>query len=300
MRRAKATWLFVVLALTGCSRSPVPATKLNPPSAPAPSSKPTTAAAAEPARFTAVISARHIANVSAQVEGTLKSVDVRLGDQVREGDVIATIDDRLLRQAAAAARAVADTRNGALRAALAHSQHAAAEVERGLKLQSSGLVSQQALETLKSEHATAQTDILQTQGARREALALLEQAQRNLEWTVVRAPVAGTIALRFADPGNQVHRDEALVRIVADEAPWIRFGVPATERGRVAVGDAITFVSADGTLRAPAHVVHIAPDVDPLSELMLAEGSLAAGEPTLHPGFAGYVVPVDDSPGVQK
>jgi RND family efflux transporter MFP subunit len=245
----------------------------------------------EDVRFTAVISARHIANVSAQVEGTLKTVAVRLGESVAVGDVLATIDNRMPRQAAAAARAIADMRKAAARAALARARHSAAELDRGLKLQGSGLVSEQALETLRSAHADAQAEIVQAQAASREALALLAQAQRSLEWTVVRAPVAGTIALRFVDPGNQVHRDEALVRIVADDAPWIRFGMPARERDLVGVGDAITFVSVDGTLRTPAEVVHIAPDVDPLSELVLAEGSFTQHLlPSLYPGFAGYVV----------
>lgn len=254
------------------------------------SGAPSAAASAQPARFTAVISARHVANVAAQVEGTLRTVDVRLGDKVNEGDVIATIDDRLLRQAAAAARAVADTRSAAVRAALARAQHAAAELERGLKLQGEGLVTQQALATLKSADSEAQAEVLGAEAERREALALLDRAQRSLEWAVVRAPVSGTVALRFADPGNQVHLEQALVRIVADEAPWIRFGIPAEQRAQVAVGDAVTFVSLDGARGAAAHVVHIAPDVDPLSELVLAEGSLADPDMDLKPGVAGYVV----------
>ncbi|HKY36111.1 MAG TPA: efflux RND transporter periplasmic adaptor subunit [Polyangiaceae bacterium] len=274
----------------GCNRgrSPVSEAKPPPPVAPADAAP---VAAAEQLSFIAVISARHIANVSAQVEGTLRSVNVRLGESVREGDVIATIDDRLLRHMAAAARAVADTRSAQARASLGRAQHSASELERGLKLQSSGLVSQQVLETLQSDHESARTEVLQTQAASREALALLEQAERSLEFAVVRAPVTGTVALRFVDPGNQVHREEALVRIVADEAPWIRFGIPAQHRERLKVGDAITFVSLDGALKAPAQVVHIAPDVDPLSELVLAEGSLAAtNQAALFPGSAGYVL----------
>lgn len=283
---------LLVSSLMGCTRQrPLP-NQANQPSAHAPVQAHERAAAeAGPARFVAVISARHIANVSAQVEGTLKSVDVRLGDSVREGDVLATIDDKALRQAASAARAVADMRNAEVRAALARAQHSASELERGLKLQSSGLVSLQALEALKSSHSDAQAAVLQTQAASREGLALLSQAQRGLEWSIVRAPVAGTIALRFADPGNQVHLDQPLVRIVADDAPWIRFGMPARDRDRIAVGDRVTFVSVDGSRHAPAQVVHIAPDVDPLSELILGEASFSnALEEALYPGFGGYVV----------
>jgi RND family efflux transporter MFP subunit len=283
--------LFVLSsAAAGCNRGRNSVSEAKRP-APVATASVAPVVATEPLRFTAVISAKHIANVSAQVEGTLRSVNVRLGESVREGDVIATIDDRQLRQMAAAARAVADSRAAQVRASLGRAQHSASELERGLKLQSTGLVSEQVLETLKSDHASAQAEVLQSQAASREALALLEQAQRNLEYAVVRAPVGGTVALRFVDPGNQVHREEALVRIVADEAPWIRFGIPAQERGRLKVGDAITFVSLDGVLKAPAQVAHMAPDVDPLSDLVLAEGSLASGhEAALFPGSVGYVL----------
>jgi RND family efflux transporter MFP subunit len=292
MNRASLLTVFLGFAvgIAGCGRGTSRAAEAKPP-APVAKASASLPVEAQPVRFTAVISARHIANVSAQVEGTLRSVNVRLGQTVNEGDVIATIDDRILRQVAAAARAVADTRGAQVRASLGRAKHSASELERGLKLQSSGLVSQQALETLKSDHASAQAEVLQTQAASREALALLEQAQRNLEYAVVRAPVAGTVALRFVDPGNQVHREQALVRVVADEAPWIRFGIPAQERSHLKVGDAIKFVNLDGSLEAPAHVVHIAPDVDPLSELVLAEGSLAStNEAALFPGSAGYVI----------
>ena len=64
-----------------------------------------------------------------------------------------------------------------------------------------------------------------------------------------------------------------------------------------AVGDAIDFVNLDGSLVAPAHVVHIAPDVDPLSELVLAEGSLVSTNvAALLPGSAGYVTPNGKKP----
>jgi hypothetical protein len=58
----------------------------------------------------------------------------------------------------------------------------------------------------------------------------------------------------------------------------------------VKVGDSISFLSVDGERRAAARIVHIAPDVDPLSDLVLAEGSLEQQDAELHPGFPGYVV----------
>jgi HlyD family secretion protein len=238
----------------------------------------------------AVIAARHTASVTSQVEGTLLSVDVRLGDFVATGDKLATIDDRPMREAAAAARASAAVRGAEARVAAVRARHAAAELQRQQRLQREGLVSAQAREAAEAVRAETKAELEKALAAAREAAAALESAERSLTQAVVRAPVPGLIATRFVDPGNEVRRGDALVRIVARETPWIRFGMPASRRESVKVGDAVEFASIDRRFVVPGRISHVAPDVDPLSELVIAEAALeAAVETGLYPGLGGYV-----------
>ena len=289
MKRLEA--LLLLLSACACANTreareaatePAPATADRPP-------KPRVSPEEAP-RFVAVIAARHTANVTSQVEGVLRSVDVRLGDFVAAGTPLASIDDRPLRDSLAAARATTAMRGAEARVAALRARHAAAESERHDRLRREGLVSEQAREAANSTGAEAAAELAKAQAAAREARAELSRAERSLAETVVRAPVAGLIATRLVDPGNEVRRGDLIVRIVAKETPWIRFGLPATQRDELEVGDPIEFTSIDRKIVVEGSISQIAPDVDPLSELVFAEATLSAPPGDgLYPGLGGYV-----------
>jgi RND family efflux transporter MFP subunit len=247
-------------------------------------------------RIVAVVAAKHTASVTAQVEGTLLSVDVRLGDAVEAGDRLATIDNRPLKEAVSAAAAVWEMRRAEANMAVLGSRHATEELEREGRLHSEGLVTGRSHATARSASEQAEAKVKQAQAAAKEAGALFAQAQRSLEQSVVSAPVAGIVASRFVDPGNEVRLGEPIVRLVAPGTPWIRFGVPTHLRDRISVGDEVTFTSVDGKQEFQVTVSHLAPDVDPLSELVLGEASLTR-EPSaeVYPGLGGYVTPETSS-----
>src|SRR5690606_6798603 len=103
----------------------------------------------------------------------------------------------------------------------------------------------------------------------------VQQLERALEETVITAPFAGTVSIRYADPGALVTRGAPVVRLIASDELWVRFAVPAEEAERYRVGDPVSVVLEPDDQQAEAVVRRIAPDLDPVTQMVLAEAELA-------------------------
>ncbi|WP_028079733.1 efflux RND transporter periplasmic adaptor subunit [Solimonas soli] len=134
--------------------------------------------------------ARRQATVSAKITGKLQELYIEEGQRVREGEVMARLDDSNAR--AELLRAQANL--AAARAAFANIKPI---YERDRKQATAGFISAAALDNSKANYE-AQQYALQV------AEANLAIAQRNLDDTVVRAPFAGVVTTKAAQPGEIV------------------------------------------------------------------------------------------------
>ena len=125
-----------------------------------------------------------------RVAGYLAAVHFREGGEVRKGDLLFTIDDREYRAAADSARANvarADTRV----------ELAKTELARTEKLVSLKAAAVEELEQRQGELKQAVAD-------RNTAAAQLRQAELNVEFTRITAPISGRIGRAEVKPGNLV------------------------------------------------------------------------------------------------
>jgi RND family efflux transporter MFP subunit len=137
-------------------------------------------------RFEAVESVE----VRARVSGFIEAIHFRDGDTVARGDLLFTIDQRPFQIAVDVAEAeVTRTRSQV--------QLAQSEVERALPLVQTRTLPQRELDT-------RQAQLRQAFAGLQSAQANLRNAQLNLEWTEVRAPLAGRISDRRVDVGNLI------------------------------------------------------------------------------------------------
>lgn len=91
----------------------------------------------------------------------------------------------------------------------------------------------------------------------------LEDARRELEYTVVRAPIAGTVTRRMVKYGDLVNVNQHLFDIVDFQSMVARVYVPEREMSLLQVGQtARVSASAAGPQAYPAHVERIAPVVE--------------------------------------
>lgn len=161
--------------------------------------------------------------VRARVSGFIDKVEFRDGQLVNVGDPLFTIDKRPYEIAVESAEA--DVGRNKAQVELAELQ-----VGRGASLIASRAITEAENDSRKANLAVARAQL-------KSAEAALRNAQLNLEWTEVRAPIAGRISDRKVDAGNLISGGQSgatllativtldPIRIVFDvsEADYIRY-----------------------------------------------------------------------------
>jgi RND family efflux transporter MFP subunit len=140
--------------------------------------------------FTGRFEASEQVEVRARVSGFLDSLHFRDGQLVKKGDLLFTIDQRPYQLSVDAARAeVARAR--------AQVELTQSEVERAEALTQNRTITARDIDQRRANLNSAL-------GSQQGAEANLKTAELNLEWTQVRAPLAGRISNRRVDPGNLI------------------------------------------------------------------------------------------------
>jgi len=217
------------------------------------------------------------------VPGRIRVLHVDEGMAVKQGQLLAELDDQdyrlALQQAAsrrdAAAAALARLEAGsrpeeirAAEAALAEAQarlaYTVMEVKRLQKLVPKGLASQELLDRARMEREAAraardranqtlrllqigprQEDIAQARAELGAATSALREAQRRLDYTKLYAPVDGVVSVRLAEAGNVIGLGTPVFEIDALAQPWIRAWLNEPDLPRVKLGQPVT-IRADG------------------------------------------------------
>jgi multidrug efflux system membrane fusion protein len=174
--------------LTGCDNKPAASSG---PGLPAVTvSRPVQQKVTEWDEYTGRFVAVKTVEIRARVSGFIDSIHFKDGQIVKQGDLLFIIDPRPYRLAVEQATADRDR----TRAKLAI---ASSDVERATPLLRSQSVTEREFDTRKSTQEDASAAVM-------SADAALKQAQLNLEWTEVRAPIAGRISDRRVDAGNLI------------------------------------------------------------------------------------------------
>jgi len=137
-------------------------------------------------RFVAVDSVE----VRARVSGYLDKVHFRDGQMVKQGDLLFTIDKRPFQN-------TLDQARGALAQAKANLAFTQADLERAKQLVRDRTITEQAFDQRTQAFRSAEASVAANEAA-------VRQAELDLEFTDLRAPVAGRIGDRRVSPGNLV------------------------------------------------------------------------------------------------
>lgn len=195
--------------------------------------------------LTGTLKSAHQTVVKTRVAGDLVELLVREGENVRAGQLVARIDPteyewRVKREQAA------------LAAAQAQLDIAAKTCENNAQLLAKGFISQTAFDN-------AQSGLEAARGNRDAAAAALELARKALADTRITAPMAGTVAERYAQPGEKLPVDGRVLSIVDLNSIELEAPIPADDIAQVAVGTRAEF-RAEGVDRLyTGQVVRINP-----------------------------------------
>jgi HlyD family secretion protein len=141
-----------------------------------------------------------IIQVASRTAGVVQEVDVKEGDHVTKGEVLARQQDDAPRLAVATAEAALAQAKAQL--GVTQVQLAAARREKARLQSLTGVVSGQQVDQAQDAIASAEASLISEQAAIGVAQTQLAEARYHLEETIVRAPVNGVIVRRYANPGT--------------------------------------------------------------------------------------------------
>src|SRR5438477_5253658 len=167
---------------------------------------------------TGTINAVTTVQVGSQVSGTVEKLAADFNSQVKKGQVIAQLDQSLIRGALLQAQADLENANANYVAAKANLEKSRAglaqtksDYDRTVPLTKEGVLSQQQLDLAKANYdsaaaavGAAQAQVTQAGAQVQQRRAAVQVAQTNLDHTVIRAPVDGTVTARNVDVGQTV------------------------------------------------------------------------------------------------
>lgn len=167
---------------------------------------------------TGTINAVITVQVGSQVSGTISRLYVDFNSHVKKGQLIAQIDPPLFEGALSQARADLENAKANLAVAIANTAKARAsevqtkaDYERNLGLSKQGVISQQSLDVARANADSAAAQVTATLAQENQARAQVQQkeaavqvAQTNLDYTIIHAPIDGTVVARNVDVGQTV------------------------------------------------------------------------------------------------
>lgn len=219
--------------------------------------------------------ARVPVTLSARVNATVAQVHVDVGDEVRQGELLVTLDDRDLnaRRGVVGGQQDSMLRNieGA-RAALAKAQAdlelARSKQRRDVELLARGFVSQALADVSNAalDGAAAGVESAKSTLAAREAdaRAMAQEARYAdtvLSYTRIAAPMGGIVVQRLSEAGNTVVPGTPLLKIVDPETLWIATRVDESVVGRIEPGQSASIRLRSGEV-LPGKVARIARQSD--------------------------------------
>lgn len=225
--------------------------------------------------------------IRARIAGWLQGIHFSEGTEVKEGDLLYTIDQSELLQAVAEGKArVAQVMTQLVRAK--------SDVDRYRPLAEAGAVSKRDLERAEADYGARQSELDAAQ-------AQLNVAQINLGYATVRAPISGLIGISAARIGDFVGRapnviilntisrvDTIRVKFSISEQEYLDFYRRYTERRAAGVQDARTgfdLVLADGSVFPnKGRAMYLERNVDPATGTLRLEAAFKNSGRVLRPG----------------
>jgi RND family efflux transporter MFP subunit len=180
--------LLMAQLLAGCDNKPVAGQAPPPPAVTV--ARPLQKTITEWDEYTGRFTALESVEVRARVSGFIDSIHFNEGQIVKQGDLLFVIDPRPYRIAVEQAKADVERAKAKL-------EIASLDVQRGTPLARSQALTERELDTRKSTERDAAGQVASAEAA-------VKQAELNLEWTEVKAPIGGRISDKRVDAGNLI------------------------------------------------------------------------------------------------
>jgi HlyD family secretion protein len=197
--------------------------------------------------------------VGSQVSGTIAELHADFNSIVHKGDIIALIDPALFKGALLGAKSDLENAKANLVGARANLEklkaalvQTKADYDRAEGLSKGGVASRQQLDLAKANYDSANAavdaavaNVTQAEAQVGQKEAAVSIAQTNLDYTVIRSPIDGTVVARNVDLGQTVAASfsaPTIFTIAKDlKTMWVYTKTDESDVGNVTVGKPVTF-----------------------------------------------------------
>ncbi|MFV5403739.1 MULTISPECIES: MacA family efflux pump subunit [unclassified Acinetobacter] len=199
---------------------------------------------------TGILEATKMVSVGAQVSGQVKKMYVQLGDQVKQGQLIAQIDS--VRQENELKTAEASIKNQMAQLAVRQANLAKVEAEykRQQAMYAQDATSRSELESALANYKTAQADITAINAQIEQSRLTLATAKEDLGYTQIVAPMDGTIVAIVTEEGQTVNANQSaptIVKLAQLDTMTIKAEISEADVMKVHKGQTVYFTTLGNT-----------------------------------------------------
>jgi RND family efflux transporter MFP subunit len=251
-------------------------------------------------------------DVMAKVAGYIKQINVDIGDRVKTGQVLATLEipemgDDLTRALAAVDRSQADVRRAQDELNRVKSAHDIAELSyqrlNAVSQKRPGLVAQQEIDDAHGKDLVAEAQIAAANSALQAAQeqvrvnqAEVAKVKTMMDYTKVTAPFDGVVTKRFADTGSMIQAGTAsqtqampVVRLSQVQRLRLILPVPEKQTPSVHIGQAVDVIVPSLHRTFPGRVSRFENKLSLETRSMNTEVDVENPQLTLMPGMYAEV-----------
>jgi len=271
---------------------------------------------------TGTINAVITVQVGSQVSGTIAKLNVDFNSRVHKGDIVALIDPALFQGALLQATADLENSKANLASAKANLEKAKAtavqaksDYARTVALSKEGVMSEQQLDLAKANFDSANAavngavaNVTQAEAQVSQKAAAVTVAQTNLNYTVIRSPIDGTVVARNVDVGQTVAASlqaPTIFTIAQDlKKMWVYAKTDESDVGNIKVGKPVSF-KVDAFPKDTFHgvVAQVRMNATMVQSVVTYDTIIEFANPDLKlfPGMTAYVtIPVASAQNVVK
>ena len=246
---------------------------------------------------TGYVVAQRKAAIASKATGRLEWLGVAEGSTVKEGEVIARLDNRDVVAQAQSAEAAVRAARAALEGAKAEERDATTQLKRNEELVAKGFVSQASLDAVKMRADRAVAGVANAQASIAVAQANARNAQVAVDYTQIRAPFDGVIVSKAANVGDMVtpfssatDSKGAVVSMVDMSTLEVEADVSESSLAKIKVGQPCEItLDALPDVRFRGRVSRMVPTVDRAKATVVTKVRFDAIDPRILPDMSAKV-----------
>ena len=281
--------LSVLVLGSSCNRAPVPTAAAATPTAS--ESVPVPPAPTDDFSASGPIVVENQVDVAAQRQGVVTRILAEPGTRVRQGQLLAKLDDRQLNADLEAARAKTASIEADLNNWKSEAKVLQADFQRAKKMWEAKLIPEEQFEHARYKAEADQWDVKRVEQLLINSRDSEQSLELELAKTQITSPFDGIVARRYIRVGQTVTIGERLLWVTATGPLRVRFTLPSRFLSQIKTGQQIGVKVNDGDPKVPhlARIVEVSPVVDPASGTIEVLAELTGSVHDLRPGMQADV-----------